>query len=938
VLKLESCVVDLQRRLAHRPDDRVEPLTEQEAALLTFLAARPGEVVTREELLRGVMGYAGATVTRALDAAMSRLRQKVERDSAVPAHLLTVRGVGYRFAPLADRPPTDGEPRLPFPAELDAFVGRAAEVEAIVAAVTSGPGLTTVLGGPGSGRTRTAIHVGHALVAGGEAAAFAALGGATTADEAAAAVAAALGAGRGDGPAAERVARVLALRDVVVVLDDVDADRPEVVGAVAAWRSASPGARWVVTSSAPLRLPGERRHPLGPLPDDEAAALLRVRADAVRPGWGGQAEAAADLARLARVLEGNPLALELAAGRAVVLSPAELADTLEQQGLSLLGGLRAAIRGAWDHLGPVEQRLLARCAVFPAPFSADDAAALHPGVVVGGPHPGGTVLDPLQGLVERSVLRCRQAAGGTRFEMDDSVRRFAGEQLEALEGPGEAEAVRRRARDHALERGEACVGALVTARSDAAIDELRERLPHLQRALDEFVVRPAPHGRAQFRRDDADLALRAALVLSAALELHGTPVDRLAALDAALGDSARADRALRIRGLLARGQAHRELATGLARADVEAAMALLRDGDPPALAARAWLSLATLEADAGALDAAQVTLDRAAGLGAGATDTDLHVRLALLAGRVALERGDVDAAERSFRAVDAIGRACGARRILLLARMRLGLVARERDQLDDAEQAFTEALALARGSGPVDEAVVHGNLVGLQLIRGDLDAAAVSAERALTLYRRTAALNLEAGALTRLAAVRMAQGELEGARRMFEEAVALAETRGDPRDLALAAGNLGQCLHWLDRPAEARPMLTRAIEVLPPSLVRGYFEAQLGAVAAALHDVPAATEAIEQAAVALAGTAGEVLLTVLQGLVALARARAAAAAEGDPEVHLARARACLEAGRRGRSAGPVRTTVMMVMPTEVDAAIARLEREIERVRRRPQDL
>lgn len=69
-------------------------LTEAEAALLRVLAARPGEVVSREELARRT----GAGLERSVDVQVTRLRRKVEIDARAPVYLQTVRGVGYRLA------------------------------------------------------------------------------------------------------------------------------------------------------------------------------------------------------------------------------------------------------------------------------------------------------------------------------------------------------------------------------------------------------------------------------------------------------------------------------------------------------------------------------------------------------------------------------------------------------------------------------------------------------------------------------------------------------------------------------------------------------------------------------------------------------------------------------------------------------------------------
>jgi len=72
-------------------------LTALEMRLLRYFVENEGRVVSREELLEKVWGYAGAPSTRTVDNFVSRLRKYFERDPATPRHFLSVRGAGYRF-------------------------------------------------------------------------------------------------------------------------------------------------------------------------------------------------------------------------------------------------------------------------------------------------------------------------------------------------------------------------------------------------------------------------------------------------------------------------------------------------------------------------------------------------------------------------------------------------------------------------------------------------------------------------------------------------------------------------------------------------------------------------------------------------------------------------------------------------------------------------
>jgi DNA-binding response OmpR family regulator len=79
-------------------EDRAVELTPTEFQLLATLAREPGRVFTRSQLLDAVHGVAFESYERAIDAHVKNIRRKLEPDPARPRHLLTVHGVGYRFA------------------------------------------------------------------------------------------------------------------------------------------------------------------------------------------------------------------------------------------------------------------------------------------------------------------------------------------------------------------------------------------------------------------------------------------------------------------------------------------------------------------------------------------------------------------------------------------------------------------------------------------------------------------------------------------------------------------------------------------------------------------------------------------------------------------------------------------------------------------------
>lgn len=89
--------IDLKTRELKVDGNEVE-LTPTEFDLLSYLARHPGQVFTRLQLLREVQGYTYDSFARTIDTHVKNLRRKIEVDPKVPKHILTVHGVGYRFA------------------------------------------------------------------------------------------------------------------------------------------------------------------------------------------------------------------------------------------------------------------------------------------------------------------------------------------------------------------------------------------------------------------------------------------------------------------------------------------------------------------------------------------------------------------------------------------------------------------------------------------------------------------------------------------------------------------------------------------------------------------------------------------------------------------------------------------------------------------------
>ena len=97
-LRVNDVAIDFKKYEATAGGRPLE-LTRREFQLLRVLASRPGEVVTRPELLDQVWGLDDYPTTRTVDTHIASLRAKIERDPANPERLLTMRGVGYKWVP-----------------------------------------------------------------------------------------------------------------------------------------------------------------------------------------------------------------------------------------------------------------------------------------------------------------------------------------------------------------------------------------------------------------------------------------------------------------------------------------------------------------------------------------------------------------------------------------------------------------------------------------------------------------------------------------------------------------------------------------------------------------------------------------------------------------------------------------------------------------------
>ena len=688
--------------------------------------------------------------------------------------------------------------RIPsFPTEL---LGREEQMEAVQNLLAM-PGLVTLIGTAGVGKTRLAAAVAKRLADRlPDGAAFVDLTTAKSVEEMDDTIRAGLGLMQETGrPLRETLLAFLEDKHLLLVWDNCEHLAEVCKNMALEVLRRCPTVRLLVTSRETLHLDGERLFPVPVLTDDMAVRLFEVRAQDVKYGFQITSENRGLVLKICRALDNLPLAIRLAAALVASKKVPWIADHLDKRFALLVNGphgssphhvsLQAAFDLSYSLLTPAEQSLFRTLGVFSGSFSSEAVASVAA-------TPDAEHL--LRQLDRKSLVTQEESGDEMRYRLLASVQQYAEERLQEN---GEWEEVRRRHRDFFLVLAE-------EAEPQLRGPEQKQWLDRLETEQDNFRATLA------WRADEAALCL--ACALSRFWWVRGYAQEGRQWL---ARDTKDASDQVRAKALIGAGRlAYVQGKFQEAKTMFEESLALRTHLKDKWGIANAWHNIGDVAFALGEYETAwslfQDSLSQFQDLG----DKQSIAGSLIGLGMVEVNQGQYLEAKNKYKRSLELQRELNFPHGIADALRSLSNVALRQGELIDAREFIEESLEwFNRLDNKERIAECQIDLGRIALAQGNSAEAKKCFDQSLTRSRISGQQMVTVHALNYLASIAYEQCDYEGVRRLFLQSLVLAQRMKAIRVVTILTVNLGLVTIRLGRNSEGKPLISEGLQKLVES-------------------------------------------------------------------------------------------------------------------------